>query len=240
MTHAHDACGESAAGESVVRGFFVTGTDTGVGKTVAACAIVAALRGAGEPVRVMKPVETGVGLAGPLDAIALSAAAGDPDPLIDVCPLRFALPAAPNVAAHAEARVVDLELVRAAWRRLAARGGPVVVEGAGGLLAPLTDELAMADLGEELGLPFVVVARGALGTINHTRLTLAEIQRRQLPLAGVIVSVGAASLSDADATNLGFLCAELGERLLGVIPTLATGAPVPPDLLDPGRWLAAS
>jgi dethiobiotin synthetase len=223
-------------GRDRARGFFVTGTDTGVGKTVAACAIVAALRRAGETVRVMKPVETGVGAAGPLDAIALSAAAGDPDPLADVCPLRFALPAAPNVAARAEARAVDLDLVRGAWHRISSRGGVAVVEGAGGLLAPLTDDCTMADLGRELALSFVVVARGALGTINHTLLTLAEIERRGLPLAGVIISIGARPLSQADDANLDFLRARLGDRLLGEIPPLRAGSPVPAGTLDPTRW----
>jgi dethiobiotin synthetase len=219
-----------------LRGFFITGTDTGVGKTVAGCAIASALRSADETVRVMKPVETGVGPAGPLDAIALSSAAGNPDPLSDVCPQRFEMPAAPNVAARAEGREVELGQVRSAWDRISGRGGISVVEAAGGLLAPLTDDLTMADLGRELALPFIVVARGALGTINHTLLTLAEIERQALPLAGVIVSIGAAALSQADAANLAFLRRTLGSRLLAEIPPAAEN-PATHPALNPGKWL---
>ena len=214
------------------RGFFVTGTDTGCGKTVAACALVEALRRDGEIVRVMKPVETGVGEAGPLDALALSAAAGSPDPLDLVCPVRFKMPAAPNVAARAEGRAVDLEAIEAAHAELTTRGGTLVVEGAGGLLAPLTDEVSMADLASRLGLPVVVVARGALGTINHTLLTLNEIARRQLPLAGVILSIGAEALTPADSANLEFLRRALGSRLAGEIPVLGPGEQPPDDAID--------
>jgi len=220
------------------RGVFVTGTDTGVGKTVVACAIVRGLRRRGEVVRVMKPVETGVGERGPLDAIALDRAAGHTDPLGDVCPLRFALPAAPNVAARAAGGRVETPMIRTAWARLVSRGGLLVVEGAGGLLAPLTDRLAMADLASELALPIVLVARGALGTINHTRLALAEIERRGLPLAGVAISHGADALSAADRANLDCLRAELGARLLGEIPRLAAGAEPPEDAIDLPRLLA--
>lgn len=221
------------------RGFFVTGTDTDVGKTVVACALVRALRRAGEHVHVMKPVETGVGEAGPLDAIALSAAAGDPDPLDDVCPVRFPLPAAPNVAARAAGSEIQLEPIRAAYRRLAARGGLLLAEGAGGLLAPLSDETSMADLAAELGLPVLVVARGALGTINHTRLVLAEIERRGLPLAGVVISIGPSALSPADESNLEFLRTALGDHLVGEIPPLAPGEAPADDAIDCAGLVAA-
>ena len=99
-------------------GLFVTGTDTEVGKTLVACTLVRALRARGIDVGVMKPVETGVGEGGPLDALALRRAAGAPDPLEAVCPQRFALPAAPTVAAAAEGREVDLRRVDRAFARL--------------------------------------------------------------------------------------------------------------------------
>lgn len=213
-------------------GFFVTGTDTGVGKTVVACALARGLREAGETVRVMKPVETGVGEAGPLDALALAAAAGGPDPLELVCPARFAMPAAPNVAARAEGKSVPLDAIRRAYDELAARGGMIVAEGAGGLLAPLTDDLVMADLAAELDLPVLLVARGALGTINHTQLALREIERRGLELAGVVVSVGPVPLSTADSANLAFLRTVLGDRLLGEVPPLDAGELPANDALE--------
>lgn len=203
------------------RGVFVSGTDTGVGKTVVACALLRALRERGIDAAGMKPIETGVGLAGPLDALALCEAAGGGDPLDDVCPQRFALPAAPAVAAAHEGRAVDLAAVRSAFDRLAARHDFLVVEGAGGLLVPLAEKQDMADLARELDLPLLLVARGALGTINHTRLALGCAERRGLRLAGVVVSHGPDPLSAAYAANLSWLRRELGERLVGELPPLA-------------------
>lgn len=214
------------------RGFFVTGTDTGVGKTVVACALVRALRGRGLDVGVMKPVETGVEAPGPLDALALIAAADAGDPLDDVCPQRFALAAAPTVAAAAERRRVDRGAIRAAFERLIARHDWLVVEGAGGLLVPAAEDLSMADLALELGLPLVVVARAALGTINHTLLTLEAAERRGLRVAGVVVSHAGGPLSGADAANLGALREALGDRLVGEIGPLAAGELPKHDALD--------
>ncbi len=206
------------------RSLFVTGTDTGVGKTVVACALVRALRAAGVDAGAMKPVETGVGPEGPLDAQALREAAGGSDPLDDVCPQRFALPAAPTVAARAESRTVALGELDAAFDRLAARHAQMVVEGAGGLLVPLTDALDMADLAARWSLAVVVVARAALGTINHTLLTLEALERRGLPLAGVVISHAGGRLSAPDAANLEALRDALGPRLGGEVPPLAPGA----------------
>jgi dethiobiotin synthetase len=211
-------------------GFFVTGTDTGVGKTVAACALVRAFRDCGVDMGAMKAIETGVGAEGPLDAIALRAAAGSADPLEDVCPLTFSLPAAPNVAAAHEGRKVDLELVQRAFERLSASHAAVIVEGAGGLLVPLGDGATMADLAASLRLPLLLVARASLGTINHTLLSLEALRARGLDLAGVVISHATGVLSDADDANLGHLRRELGELLLGEIPPLAKAEEAPPGL----------
>ncbi len=213
-------------------GLFVTGTDTGVGKTVVATALVRGLRARGLDVGAIKPIETGVGEAGPLDAIALRDAAGAVDPLADVCPQTFALPAAPTVAAAAEGRAVDLGAVRAAVGRIAARHGCVIAEGAGGLLVPAAPGVTMADLAADLGLPLLVVARAALGTINHTLLTLEAAAARPLPVAGVVLSHAGGPLSDADAANLEELRTALGKRLVGEVPPLAPGAAPAADALD--------
>ncbi len=205
------------------RGYFVTGTDTGVGKTVASCALVRALGDRGVDVGVMKPIETGVESAGPLDAIALREAAGSRDPLDVICPQRFSLPAAPSVAAQAEGRTVDLSSIRRAFDRILANHESVVVEGAGGLLVPTTSLCDMADLATDLDLPLILVARTALGTINHTLLSVREIERRGLELAGVVLSNANGPLSGPDRANLRHLEAALGPRLLGEIPVLEPG-----------------
>ncbi len=208
-------------------GVFVTGTDTDAGKTVVSCALIRALRAGGLDIGGMKPIETGVGEAGPLDGQALQAAAGGGDPLELVCPLRFALPAAPNVAAAAEGRSIELDRVREAYDALGARHDAMLVEGAGGLLVPVDDRMDMGDLSRWLGLPLVLVARAALGTINHTLLSLAEIERRGLELAAVVVTHSAGPLSEADQANFahlrGVLQTRLGSRYLGEVPPMADG-----------------
>ncbi len=213
-------------------GCFVTGTDTGVGKTVVACALLRALRARGLDVGAMKPVETGVGDAGPLDALALRAAAGEVDALEDVCPQRFALPAAPTVAAAAEAREVDLAAIDAAHARLAARHSWLVVEGAGGLLVPAARGASMADLAARLAHPLVLVARARLGTLNHTALTLEAARRRGLRVAGLVICHADGPLCPADAANLEALRADPGAPLLGEIPALAPGQQPADDALD--------
>jgi dethiobiotin synthetase len=213
-------------------GVFVTGTDTGVGKTVVACALVRALRARGLRVGVLKPIETGVGDEGPLDARALREAAGSDAPLGAICPQRFAMPASPDVAAAAEGRRVDLAALDAAFRAQAARCDFLVVEGAGGLLVPAADGLVMADLALRWELPLVLVARAALGTLNHTRLSLEAAAARGIRVAGLVVSHSDGALSPADAANLDALLAAPGAPLLGVLPPLAAGSRPAPDALD--------
>lgn len=223
----------------VTRGLFVTGTDTGVGKTLVACALLRALRARGRDPAGMKPIETGVGPDGPLDALALRAAAGDLDPLDDVCPQRFALPAAPSVAAAAEGRSIELWAVQRAFERLGARHDCVIVEGAGGLLVPVAEQKCMADLARDLELPVLVVARAALGTINHTLLTLEAAVARGLSVAGVVISHAGGPLSGADAANLEALRRALDAALLGEIPPLAPGQHPPSDAIDVDALLEA-
>ena len=221
------------------RGVFVTGTDTGVGKTVVACALARGLRARGLDVGVMKPIETGVGPDGPADARALAEAAGVSDPLDDVCPLRYALPAAPAAAAEHAGRCVELRVIDASFRRLQARHDWLVVEGAGGLLVPVAPGVTMADLAGRLGLPLLVVARASLGTLNHTMLTLEAARSRGLALLGVVVSHVSGPLSDADAVNLELLRHDPAVPWLGEIPPLRPGDEPDPAALDLDRLLAA-
>lgn len=205
-------------------GLFVTGTDTGVGKTLVACCLVRALRGRGLDVGVLKPVETGVGEAGPEDALALREAAQTDEPLEAVCPIRLPLPAAPLAAARDAGVSIDRETIRGAWRRLRQRHPWRVVEGAGGLLVPVAAGWSMADLASEWELPVLVVARARLGTINHTLLTVEAVERRSLDLAGVVISHADGPTSLADQRNLDLLREALGERLVGEIPPLGADA----------------
>jgi len=219
------------AGERAA-GLFVTGTDTGVGKTLVSCALIAAFRKAGLKVGAMKPIETGVGAEGPLDAIALRDAAGSTDSLLAICPQQFSLPAAPNAAAGAERREIDFDAIDAAYGALAKGRDLMIVEGAGGLLVPIRDGWTMAELARRLDLPLLVVARASLGTINHTALTLEVAASKTLPVLGVIISHVGGPISAADAINLLRLKEYLGSRLIGEIPPLGPGEAPADDAID--------
>lgn len=218
-------------------GLFVTGTDTGVGKTVVGCALAEALRRRHIDVGVMKPIETGVGAQGPLDAIALAEAACVEDSIDLVCPQRFELPAAPSIAAAHEGRAVDFAAIRGAYETLRSRHAWMLVEGAGGLLVPILPDYSMADLARDLGLPLLVVARAALGTVNHTRLTLEVAANRGLAVAGVVISHGPHAISASDAANLEALREDLGDRLVGELLPFAPGASAPRDAFRLGSLL---
>jgi dethiobiotin synthetase len=173
---------------------FITGTGTGVGKTYVAALIARALVAAGKHVGVYKPVASSCELRdGTLespDAIALWDAAGRPGTLEQVCPQRFAAPLAPHLAARAEGRRVDQQLLRSGlefWRESC---DVVLVEGAGGLMSPVSDDDYNADLADEFGYPLVVVAANVLGTINATLQTLivADTFRNGLAIAGVVLN----------------------------------------------------
>ncbi len=175
-----------------VRGLFVTGTDTEVGKTLVAGAIARHLRKRGRRVAVFKPAASGCrrdrGQLVSSDAEFLAACADSGDPLSDIAPLRFAAPLAPNVAAQREGTPIDLEVMFDAYRRVTAEADLVIVEGVGGLLCPLSDELWVVHLARLMHLPLVIVSRAGLGTINHTLLTLHAARSAGLYVAGVVVN----------------------------------------------------
>jgi len=175
--------------------FFVTGTDTDCGKTTITRALAAAFTEAGYTVGVQKPVETGCletdgDLVGE-DAEALRRAARAEDTSRDeITPYRFALPASPERAAEAEGRGRRVEAgpILEALTRIEAKSDVVFVEGAGGLLVPLSPDLLIADLARTIGYPTIIVARNALGTVNHTMMTLEAARARGLEVVGVILS----------------------------------------------------
>jgi dethiobiotin synthetase len=227
-----------------VNGLFVTGTDTGCGKTTVACAIARAARRESLRVRVVKPVETGCehveGELRPLDALTLAGAAGDETPIAEICPYRLGLPAAPEVAATAEGIQIDVGRIEKLVRRAGEEADLVLVEGAGGLLVPICEGIDTADLALRLGLPVLVVARAGLGTINHTRLTLEAAESRGLRVAGVVVSHTSPDLPAPERTNLDLLLRELGPRLLGTLLHGAEATVPPVDVRALLSQLAAS
>lgn len=210
------------------RGIFVTGTDTGVGKTIAAAALARLLRERGVNVGVMKPVtsgciETDAGI-GSEDAELLAWAAGVPLDA-DTAPYCLRTPIAPSVAAAREGARIDFARIREGYERLAARHDFVIVEGAGGLMVPLTGGMLIADLVAALKLPLLVVARPGLGTINHTILTCFAARQLGLDVRGVIVNSYPESPDMAEEYAPHLIDSLSGAPLLGVFPRIEGGEP---------------
>jgi len=211
----------------VSRGLFVTGTDTGVGKTLVSCAILAALRKRGARIGVFKPAETGC-LPGPdgrlrgADATRLRAAAGLAQPLGSVATALYAVPAAPLVAAEAAGEAIDPPSLRKGFDAVADGTDAVLVEGAGGLLVPIAEGFTTADLMEALDLPILVVVGSKLGCLNHALLTLEALEQRKLSVAGWVLNHAEAGPEDAHAvvTNRATLSRFTRQPDLGSLPYL--------------------
>ncbi|MBI3805871.1 MAG: dethiobiotin synthase [Nitrospirae bacterium] len=203
-------------------GIFIAGTDTGVGKTVIAGAIARALSLTGVDVGVMKPVETGCqkknGKLVPSDATYLKAAARTRDPIKWITPYRFQSALSPRAAALQEKKEIKLEEVLRAYDQLRRRHAFIIVEGAGGLLVPLTAHLDLLDLITLLNLPVLLVGRSGLGTLNHTLLTLRCGSTAGIRFTGIIFNQITPSRSLADETNPASLAERTDIPLLGVLP----------------------
>lgn len=203
-------------------GLFVTGTDTGVGKTFVTACLAAVLRGKGIHVGVMKPVETGCGLSRgrriPRDGLLLKRMAAVPDPIEQIVPYRLKAPLAPLAAARMEGIRIRPDRIEKAYERIRSRCSFLLVEGAGGVLVPVTDRLFMADLIERFALPALVVARAGLGTLNHTLLTVSFLQGRGIPVAGVALNDMDGKKDPAKKTNAALLRRLLPVPVLGRLP----------------------
>jgi len=231
------------------RGLFVTGTDTGVGKTHVAAMIVRELRSAGIRVGAFKPACSGSeqdqsGADVWDDIRRLQAALGMVASQDDICPQRFRAPLAPPVAARAESRIVDLQAIDAALTRWGNRADAVVIEGVGGWLCPLTEDATFADWAAGWGFPVLIVSRLGLGTINHSLLTIESVRSRGLTAAGVVLNAATPGLDLSTDTNPGEIESRSGVPVLGCVnygrpaELLRGGEPVRMEwqtLMEPAR-----
>lgn len=232
-----------------MKGVFVTGTGTGVGKTVVCGLLGGFLQAQGMRVATQKWVETGGGDV-PSDIVVHRRLMGRrgpvPEPrLADLCPYRFSLPASPHLAAAREGRRVDPAVIEAAFRRLAETHDAVLVEGAGGFLVPLSEELLTGDLVARIGLPVLVVVRNRLGCVNEALLTTEAVRRRGVPLLGFVFNrfpaEGDATPAEVFSDNPRIVAELTGAPVLGEVPLLSdpargaeTFAPVGRAFLE--RW----
>ena len=234
------------------RGLFITGTDTGVGKTRVAVSLIHALRAQGLRVAAMKPVSAGSAPRGdsdPLrakarvesyapgelheDVAALLRAANVAADVRDVNPYTFEPAIAPHIAAEQAGVRIDLQVIAAAYARLAEQADAVVVEGAGGWRVPLNEAEDMADLAQRLGLPVVLVVGLRLGCLNHALLTAESIASRQLPWAGWVGNQIDPTMAQ-QAANIAALRARLPGPCLGIQP-FQPQSPASPT--EESQWL---
>ena len=206
-----------------MRNFFITGTDTDVGKTFVTCALIEAFATRGFRAGPMKPIAAGTmninGATINADVAALCEVSGTKAALADINPYCFSEPIAPHLAARHESVTVEMQVIEAAFKRLKADADTVLVEGAGGFLVPLSMHQSMAEIPAALGLDVILVVDMRLGVLNHTLLTVEAIHSRGLTLAGWVANTakaGAAMLAfDENHATLERLIAA---PLLGTVP----------------------
>lgn len=194
--------------------YFITGTDTGVGKTHVTAALLRELRHRGIKAAAFKPIACGPG--GREDAKLYRRLMNNEVPLDLLNPVYLRHPLAPSVAAKLEGREISRHIIRTAYRSLTASYPVVLVEGAGGLLVPIQRDYFIADLALDLDLPIVIVARLGLGTLNHTLLTVRAAAN--LKIAGVILNDTTGRRGLAERTNIQEIPRLTGVPLLGVVP----------------------
>lgn len=198
--------------------FFVTGTDTGVGKTHVTCALLHATRRLGRTAVGMKPVAAGVEADGRSDDVARLLAAGSMTPPLEwVNPFLYAPAIAPHIAAREVDKPIDIAVIRQAFERLRALADVVWVEGVGGFRVPVNERYDTADLARDLALPIVLVVGMRLGCLNHALLTAEAIERRDLTLAGWVANRIDPAMDRFEA-NLETLRTRLSAPLVGVTP----------------------
>lgn len=205
-------------------GLFITGTDTGIGKTLVGCGLAAAWTAQGKRVGVLKPAETGCrernGELYPDDALRLARCATSAESVDRLCPYRFAPPVAPSVAARQAGVAIRPERLVRLFIDIAGRHDITIVEGAGGLLVPLTGRYTFADLARDLDIPTLVVVGSKLGALNHALLTLACMDARGLRLSGYILNHPSRATDAAVETNAETLAGLTDAACRGVIPYL--------------------
>ena len=204
------------------KAIFITGTDTGVGKTFVSCALAAYLRNLGFRVGVMKPAETGcVEKDGELfadDAYRLKQASGCKEPIDQICPYRLSEPLAPSIAAEREGVKIDVDHLLSVCHEMTAKHELTLIEGAGGLMVPLLASYTFADFARVAKLPVLVVAANKLGVINHLLLTLEHASCKGLRTAGYVLNQTESEVSLAASTNRGVLASMTGVPCLGELP----------------------
>jgi dethiobiotin synthetase len=218
------------------KAIFITGTDTGVGKTFFSCGLAALLRADGYKVGVMKPAETGcVEKNGQMfadDAWRLKEASGSAEPMDKICPYRLAEPLAPSIAAEHVGVKIDIDHLLAVCSDISAKHDITLVEGAGGLMVPLVPSFTFADFARVAKLPIIVVAANKLGVVNHLLLTLEHASSKGLQPLGYVLNQLSGETSLAAESNREVLAGMTGVPCLGELPFVSEPVSFNGETLD--------
>jgi len=207
----------------MTKGFFITGTDTGVGKTVVTAGLAGALKARGFRVGIMKPAASGAVMRnGHLisnDVAFLLKSINSQEDHQIVAPLTIEPPLAPLAASMLEKIPIEPEKIFKAFDIMRQKYDILLVEGIGGILVPLTESYSIADLIKDMSLPLIIVARPGIGTINHTLLTINEAEKRGIEVKGFIINgMEINQVGDAEKTNPEIIIKISGKPLLGILP----------------------
>jgi len=207
----------------MIKGIFITGTDTGVGKTFVACGLIHAMKEKGFHVCPMKPVESGCrtrgGKAVPGDTNKLVRASGVTESIDLMNPYRFKHPVAPSVAADIEGLKISRKKILTACNRLSLKYDMLIVEGAGGIMVPVSEKYLFLDIAKDLNFPVLIVSRPGLGTINHTLLTIDAVRSRGLDILGVVINYAIKTRKGlSERTNPAVIEKIGGMPVLGTVP----------------------
>lgn len=207
--------------ENFPRGIFITGTDTGVGKTVATAALASCLEKSGNDIKIIKPFQTGTGEEGFLDIEFVYKALGRDFDLDDVCPVRLINPLSPYSAAEIENTKINISSVLDPLKeKLLDSSGTVIFEGAGGLLVPITKKYFMSDFVKDMDLQLIIVSRPGLGTLNHTLLSIEYAKQKGLNILGIIICNYPPTPDLAESLNIKTILQLTDVEILGVIPSI--------------------
>jgi len=210
--------------EDMNAGMFITGTDTGVGKTVVTAALATALAKLGRSVGVMKPIETGVALERRSDAVRLKRASQVADPLDLLRPYSFRLPIAPLDASRSAQRSIKLPVVMQAYRKLRSQHDLLLVEGVGGPHVPITPTASVLDLIVKMKAQVIVVGRAGLGGINHALLTINALRQQKIPILALVLNrtmpAKTATARRQERSTVSLLRESAGVPVIGPLPYL--------------------
>ncbi len=231
-----------------MNGFFITGTDTEIGKTLITALLTLGLRRRGVDVGPVKPIASGGievdGVLASPDALVYKKFSGIDETVHNLCPVCFKHPASPHLAAEMEGQVIDPQIAIEALQILHEKYQALMVEGIGGWLVPITYDYSIADFAVDLNMPVILVSANKLGTLNHTLLTIESIRKRGLKLAGVIITHPAPPADQHIALNNIETIERIGKtKILGNIPYLGqdieqkeNAASLWPQIKDAFQW----